>query len=113
MLELEKSHFSGYGRRISIQQMLQANEITLGHYSRFSEVIKSLDHPLDNELTIEVFVPWLEDEAGVKRVPLKINQSQRVLSLVLLLATHIGLKYYKDFRLFLEREYANRQLDDD
>lgn len=37
----------------------------------------------------------------------------RVLGLIEQLAKQICLKYYKDFRLLLEREYAGRFLDDD
>lgn len=36
-----------------------------------------------------------------------------MLCLVEQLARQIGLKYYKDFRLFLERDNAGRLLDDD
>ncbi|CAM6006609.1 unnamed protein product [Sphagnum balticum] len=62
---------------------------------------------------MEVFIPWIEEEKGIVKVDVVMRSNQRILCLVMNLAKKINLKYYKDFRLFLERDYACRLLDDD
>lgn len=42
-----------------------------------------------------------------------IDKNQRISTLINKLTKFIKLDYYKDFRLFLERDYAQRVLDDD
>ena len=42
-----------------------------------------------------------------------MDRDDRVLCLIEELSNKIGLKYFKDFRLMLEREFAGRMLDDD
>ena len=38
---------------------------------------------------------------------------QRIQNIVPIIAKEINLKYYKDFRLVVEKEYSQRVLDDD
>lgn len=47
------------------------------------------------------------------RQGVEIQKEERVLTLIELLARKIGLKYFKDFRVVLERDFAGRMLDDD
>ena len=47
------------------------------------------------------------------RQRVEISCALKVYALIERLADQINLKYFKDFRLYLEREYANRLLDDD
>ncbi len=47
------------------------------------------------------------------RKTIEIMENQRVAVLVNKLVKEIGLNYYKDFRLFMEKEYSQRVLDDD
>jgi len=42
-----------------------------------------------------------------------ISENQKIYALIEKLSQQISLKYFKDFRLSLEREYAGRLLDDD
>jgi hypothetical protein len=43
----------------------------------------------------------------------EVEKCERVLNLIEQLAKQLGLRYFKDFRLVLEREYACRILEDD
>jgi hypothetical protein len=60
-----------------------------------------------------VLVPWIENERGFVRQKVLIGCRQKVYALIEGLAKQIELRYFKDFRLYLERDYASRLLDDD
>ena len=60
-----------------------------------------------------MLIPWIGNEKGFVKERVAIGRSQKVYALIELLALQINLKYYKDFRLQLERQYAGRLLDDD
>lgn len=80
---------------------------------------------LDTSLTVEILVPNLETlyahhnsssllkHSGFRTVQVQCSKLQRVQNLIPLLAKQINLKYYKDLRLLLEKEYSQRVLDDD
>lgn len=99
-------------RQISIQDILQANEINLGHFTRLSEVLYNSSEQ-EKQLEFSVLIPWIENERGFVRERVLVPRSQKVYALIERLAHQISLKYFKDFRLCLEREYAGRLLDDD
>ena len=60
-----------------------------------------------------MLIPWIESEKGFVKQTLTMDRDDRVLCLIEKLSNKIGLKYFKDFRLMLEREFAGRMLDDD
>ena len=46
-------------RRISIQDILKANELNLGHWTRYTQILGQAQQEQNNELTISVLIPWL------------------------------------------------------
>lgn len=48
-------------KRISIQDILQANEINLGHYTRYTQVGRCEGREREGELVIDVLIPWIEN----------------------------------------------------
>jgi hypothetical protein len=55
----------------------------------------------DKLINLDVLIPCIENEKGFVREQISIKESQKVYSLVEQVAERIGLKYYKDFRLYL------------
>ena len=60
-----------------------------------------------------MLIPWLESEKGFVKERIAVAEGQKIYFLIEKLAQQLQLKYFKDFRLYLEREYFSRLLDDD
>jgi hypothetical protein len=57
---------------------------------------------------------WVgQQRRGFKQVQVRCSKMQRMQGVVMDVAKHTGLRYYKDLRLVVEREYSQRVVDDD
>ena len=54
-------------------------------------------------IKLNVLIPCVEDEKGYRRLSLNITSDLRIQCLLPIIAKKIGLKYFKDFRLFIEK----------
>ena len=60
-----------------------------------------------------MLIPCVEEIKGYRKLSLKITRYQRIQCLMPIIAKNIDLKFFKDFRLFIEKEFYHRVLDDD
>lgn len=68
MEEYEKEPFRirPRSRQISIQDILKANELHLGHFTRYTQIMLSNKKSREN-ITVDILIPWIENEKGFVR----------------------------------------------
>ena len=95
-----------------MQDILRANELQLGHFLRLSQPSWRCSTG-EKQLQFNILIPWVENEKGFVKQRVTVPHSQKVYALIEALADQIGLRYSRDFRIYLEREYLTRVLDED